>query len=736
VGSEPIAKGGKFLIARHFMTAGAGPYQTSKPKAENYITISSSNPQARFKAGETPWFGMHGGFRSSQPTLAFTLTSGTLESGDTVSVTYGDTSGGSIGMRLPSFSSDRLPLPMYVTHGPNKPWLSLPIQPIVTEGGPLAGVAGFAPSIVTPGEPFTLTIRGQDAHFNRATSGVEGWRIYRNDELWHELKADAALTEWTTQIDKPGTYFIRIEHAPAKNEGANQGVETGAQTQNTPEGLQIKGEVNPVLVTASGQDRIYWGDTHGHSGFAEGIGTPERFMQWARDDARLDYVTHSEHDIWLDDAEWAVLQDNVRRYTQDGRFVAFLGYEWTVRNLFGGHHNVLFRTPEGRRRVPAQFFPTLSKLYQGLRESANPEDIVVIPHAHQSGDYRQSDPELEPLIEIMSQHGNFEWFGRLYLKHGHQVGFTAASDNHLSQPGYSAPQGGSLSQRGGLGAIMAQTHTVDGIFDGMKQLRAYATTGDRMILEFEVNDAPMGTRATFAETREITGRVIGTAPIDSITVIKNDTIAWQQHYLDETDSKATQTYLLSFASDSKPVHPGDNPRGWRGWEGTLKVDGATLVNIDPVDASFPLQRLSRSADDPSEVNFATKTRGDASSVLIELKDIGRNARLSLALDSVREIGGAPPVFRPPQTNPSARVTFALRDLREQTDRRLQHKQVVDAYEDTITLMPIRIDGKREIEFQFTDTGSVQGDYYFVRVVQANDAMAWSSPVWVGGFPTR
>ena len=34
-------------------------------------------------------------------------------------------------------------------------------------------------------------------------------------------------------------------------------------------------------------------------------------MTWAMEDARLDFVTHSEHDIWLDDSEWQHLKDNV-----------------------------------------------------------------------------------------------------------------------------------------------------------------------------------------------------------------------------------------------------------------------------------------------------------------------------------------------------------------------------------------------------------------------------------------
>ena len=192
-------------------------------------------------------------------------------------------------------------------------------------------------------------------------------------------------------------------------------------------------------------------------------------MIWARDDARLDFVTHSEHDIWMDDFEWNVLRENVRRFSQSPRlprspahaedrgFVAFLGYEWTIQNTQGGHHNVLFRTPDGRKRIPAQEYATLSALYQGLRDHHNPSDVVVIPHAHQAGDYRQSDPQLQPLVEVMSQHGSFEWFGRMYLRQGHQVGFTAASDNHLSQPGLRrAPRRLALPARragGAAGAI-------------------------------------------------------------------------------------------------------------------------------------------------------------------------------------------------------------------------------------------------------------------------------------------
>ena len=712
VGAQDIQTGGGFLIARHFM-ANFGTWQANDPAADNYISISSSNSRVRFVTATAPMSGMHGGFRNTRATLLFSVASGTLSEGDVVTITYGDRSGGSRGLSMPSFASDAMPLPIYLAFSDDAPYYSLPIAPIQINGSSIDGVAGFAPSIVAPGEPFTLSLRARDRFFNRATGGIPDWQISRNGEAWIDVESTGAITLVETGIDEPGTYFLSIKSSDGT----------------------VSGEVNPIVVTSNDQPRIFWGDTHGHSGFAEGIGTPDRFMRWARDDARLDYVTHSEHDIWLDDSEWTTLKDNVQAFTKEGEFIAYLGYEWSVNTTSGGHHNVLFRTPEQRSRIPAQFYPTLSKLYQGLRSTAEPEDVVVIPHAHQAGDYRISDPELEPLVEIMSQHGNFEWFGRMYLKHGHQVGFTAASDNHLSQPGYSAPVGGSLSQRGGLGAVLAKARTTDAIFDGMKNLQAYATTGDRIILDFKVNDTPMGQRGDFSETRQISGKVIGTAPIDTISLIKNDKVLWEKDYLHDKEDKLSKRgrYLLTFASASHPHHHHDNPRGWRTWEGTLEIENATLDEITPVDTSFPLQRINRAEDNPNRLTFSTKTRGDGSSYLLRLSDVQRTSRLRFDLIEAAETGGAPTIYRPHQRIPADSFTLNFKDLEE---GRLAHEQTTDDYVDTTTLRRIIEDGEREVSFEFTDTDTRQGDYYFIRVVQSNDAIAWSSPVWIGGHAPK
>ena len=97
-----------------------------------------------------------------------------------------------------------------------------------------------------------------------------------------------------------------------------------------------------------------------------------------------------------------------------------------------------------------------------LGQSHSPEDVLIIPHAHQAGDWRLGDLPMERLIEIMSGHGTFEWFGNKYLENGWRVGFIGASDDHLGHPGYSAGmqrRGGgrrsNIFQFGGLAGVWA-----------------------------------------------------------------------------------------------------------------------------------------------------------------------------------------------------------------------------------------------------------------------------------------
>lgn len=716
VGTRPVGPGGYLLPARHFM-ADQGTYQTTDPAADNYVTVSSSNPAVKFETIEAPISGMHGGFRGAQSMPAFSVAEGTLQERDRVTITYGDTSGGSRGFQVQSITNDYYQLPVYLSFdGDHNARYLLDLTAFSVTGREVEGVKGFGPSVVQAGEPFRLTVRSEDRFQGKATGHMPAYTITVKDKSGQAVGKDVAHIEIggeavhqvKVQLDEPGFYYFVIESV----DGA------------------IRGESNPVWVREDPGQQIYWGETHGHSGFAEGQGTPEGYFKFARNESRLDFITLSEHDIWLDDGEWERMRDAVEEFNEEREFIAYMGYEWTVDKFRGGHHNVLFRDTVSAQRVASQDYVVLEQLYEGLKDRYQAKDVLVIPHAHQTGYWRISDEDLENLVEIQSLHGYFEWFGQAYVNEGHHVGFIAASDDHLGHPGYNSPRPSGFVQDSGLAAVWAEHKTTDSIFDAMKARRTYATTMDRMILDLVVNGAPMGSLIDAGQPITIDGQVMGTDEIHSLTIVKNNEPVYVQRYRDVAIVEGeSQRVEVTFHSPSHPVGMvPDNPRGYRLWHGHLDVEGAEVMAVETSwnNVHFPETRLD--PGHPGRVHFATMTRGGTERLQLRLKGASNKTAIRIHLEENREQPTAPATLRPPRVVPATDVEFSLGELRQgRSHRELR----VDEYVDEVGLSLVASRSPRYQAFEFVDKESGKpGDSWYMRVEQANGGFAWSSPVFV------
>ncbi len=716
VGEAALGPGARVMVARQLQADG-GALQHEDPQAPHYVSATTSNPAVRLGLTSVPWTGMHGGFRSPLDMPTFQVEQGSLQAGDTLTLTYGDRRGGSKGWLQQTFATDEAVLPVYIDLDGSGHFLTPSWPSYAIVGNEAAGVTAVAPSIVEPGETFSVSIRWEDSAGNRATGTMPGASQSLNGELLASLDpgGEPIVLLDDTRLDAEGIYRFGVTSADGRIEALS----------------------NPVWVRKSAPYRLYWGETHTHTGMAEGQGSIGRSYRFARQDARLDFLGLSEHDIWLDDREWQAMAEAAEANTVPGEFVAFLGYEWTLRRQWGGHHNVFFRTPDSSR-VGAQQAPTLTGLYEQLRSKYDTDDVLIIPHAHQAGDWRTNDPEMETMVEIMSMHGTFEWFGNYYLRQGHQVGFLAASDDHRSRPGYSwtssRQPNSSLSQFGGLAGVRAGRKTADAIFDALKQRHAYAVTdAQRIILEVDVNGTPMGDRLRFTQKRQLRARVMGTSPIRRMTVVKNGEAVYAARPL-EAGIADTMQLVVGFHSSSEP-HFRDNPRGYRPWHGRLTVHGGRLVTMETLHFDNRHKEWARvSEDDSNTVEFSTGTRGQADTLLLTLAGASPSTSISFDLKPAREWGKSPTPVRPVRRLEAERFEIALRELADGFAKR-DFENSID--HDAVTLESIAGDKPMDAEIEFLDAGVLRpGDYYYVRVDQLDGARAYSSPIWVGGEPRR
>jgi hypothetical protein len=712
VGSHPMAEGGGLLLA-HQLMADYGVPQTHKPAEADYLTITCSNPDATFKMGRfrIPSF-IHGVYPGTP--ISFTLEGTSLQPGETITVTYGDTSEGSPGFLMQSSENDEFILPIYVDLEGNRNFFSAQWPGIRVVGDAAAGVHVVAPSVVTPNETFKLAIRFHDTYYNRATRAIPEYEITLDGETIRSVAApnDGLAVIDNLSLDSPGVYRFNVR----SKDGA------------------IHALSNPIWVQENPPYRIYWGETHGHTSYAEGQGSVANYFRYGRDDARLDFIALSEHDAWMDDWEWSTLVDAASEFSIPGQFVPFLSFEWTAKVEFGGHHNILFRTAPGRERVPVQTAGFLSDLFYGLREQNAIDDVLVIPHAHMPGDWRQNDPQLGRLVEITSMHGTFEWFGNYYLKNGHEVGFVGASDNHEGRPGFSGDsRTGAFQHFGGLGAVMANEKSANQIFNAMRNIDAYATSDSaRIILDADLNGSPMGKRIGFDADRTVRCAVMGTSPIDYIDIIKNGDIVETQRYLSAPLTPQCQLKIEFESTSENGLR--DSPRGDRIWQGTIQIENATIDSVSIPGLSNPyVEHAEISDEDESIIAFHNETRGRGNTILIDLSGASADTEVTINLDPAIEHGITYPIVYRPSVFPKRTLTTALPADVKPITMAIEEGR----FTDHISFEIVEKNGSLDQEFKFTETEVItHGDYYYVRATQLDGARAWSSPWWVGSFPPR
>jgi len=451
----------------------AGRLQITDSTAPNYVTAKASN-------GATLSVEYSRRGASARPrwkSLTIGVSGGYLSEGDTITITFGDTSGGSPGMQMQTFVEEGFEFKVladvcavgHFTPIPDTPTISIvPGQPDVWRA--------VLSSLRRPGESFIFGLKAEDKWGN-PTAHAAGSFVFETTvpvnnlpERFDYPTGERSVTFEGLSVDRPGELRITVRDAVSG---------------------EVVCESHPMMVR-EGQYSGYWGDLHGQSGESIGIGTSRSYFDFARNKAFLDVTSHQANDFQVNNAFWKFLNELTAYHHEPGRFVTFPGYEWSGNTAVGGDRNVFFRE-EGRQihRSSHALLPEREDLDTDapnanlLFESLKEEDCLI--YAHVGGRYADikyaHDSKLETAMEIHSAWGTFEWLLTDGFPLGHRSGVVCNSDGHKGRPGASYPGVSMFGAYGGLTCFYAEELTRDGIFDCLRKRHHYGTTGTRLHLD-------------------------------------------------------------------------------------------------------------------------------------------------------------------------------------------------------------------------------------------------------------
>lgn len=691
VGRYGVDDGGTIVLSRRFASDWAKP-QTDAPDEPHYASVTTSGSASlriRWdpKSNIRPW----------QQGLAIDVFDSYLAEGDTVTIVLGDTSGGGAGTRAQTFCEKNFRFRLFVDCFGSNRFIEAADTPAFS---------------IVPGIPARLVVHGPTEQAQDETS----WMQVKLEDIWgnpcHGLDARVSLTvEGGICEGLPGTVqFKRDEPAVARLENLRWESGKWGRIRGHAEGDIPPAYSNYVYAMEKNhQWQPFWGDLHGQSEETVGTNTADDYFTFARDMAGAQFTCHQGNDFQVTKDTWNAIRAATQKYNDPGRFVTFLGVEWSAVTGMGGDRNVMYLGDDGPLHRTSHWqledwadqetdrYP-LDELY-GAMEGRS--DITLIPHIggrRASLDYHHA--ELERIMEIYSSWGRFEWFVEEALENGWRVGITAGSDGHKGRPGASYPGAAIFGVYGGYVCIFAAELTRESLWEAIQARRVYATTGKKIHLSFSTGDHFMGEEFESSTPPVFKVRAMGECGIESIELKRaSKTICSYR----PKDAIARNSDWFRVSWSGARIHQRNRQTHWHGG---LRVDKGRIEEprnwqVDNLEEGIQsadernIQWLSRTTGDADGVEFR-HTDGDDATLFFETEVVSFEVKLNHinAVPYTIEAGGVRQQVEvqrisPTTGNPYANVTFNVDDS------------------------------------DFHDGWNP----YFIRLMQEDGALAWSSPIF-------
>ena len=490
---------------------------------------------------------------------------------------------------------------------------------------------------------------------------------------------------------------------------------------------------------------LYWGDIHNHNECGLAKGTLERAIDLAR--GHLDFWAATGHAWWHDMPELPgtgrkMFFDGFERHRQywpktrrlveestDESFVAILGYEWHSSQF--GDYCMLF--PEDNEQL---FLPDHA---DKLLDFAQAKEALAIPHhvgykrGWRGANFDFYRPMTSPVVEVMSEHGctmsltsphdmvRHSMGGRSskqvierQLEQGLRFGFVGSSDTHRGYPG---------AYGEGVVGIWAPELSRRAIFEAIRDRRTYATSGERIAVEFAINGQPMGSELPFTSDRQIDVRVEGQDSIQMIELVRS--------------GQVIERYFPGDHSQGPAQLPGRAKcrvrYGWGPWaqfeagrvclwDMTIRVAGGRIRRAYPCFQAAPYVEEPRDAlkvVDEQTLHLVSPTS--------RVKSFEEDPTKSVVLD----LEGPPDAEVVVQTKEPSEQTARAKLGYLRDDNLITFTGGFGAESFIIEQLVGPSDFAATVRWTDRRRDAGRSDWYYLRVTQHNGHCAWSSPIWVG-----
>ncbi|MCF7730605.1 MAG: CehA/McbA family metallohydrolase [Akkermansiaceae bacterium] len=228
-----------------------------------------------------------------------------------------------------------------------------------------------------------------------------------------------------------------------------------------------------VPLTVKNPLRHYFADLHSHTSFSDGTLLPEVAHDYARNVAKLDVFSLTDHLESVDSVEWNRMREVAWKANEDGAFVVLPGLEWTKR---WGHINIYDPGTRLWPQDPESFYAAIAGAGV-LAKFNHPGDGSK---SHGGLAYSEAGDKAIQLMEVRSDQEEKAFIRALGL--GWHIAPDGSDDTH-------SPNWGNVKSWTG---ILAPGLSQQAILAALKARHCYSTLDRNCRLSFEVCGAVMG----------------------------------------------------------------------------------------------------------------------------------------------------------------------------------------------------------------------------------------------------